>query len=1347
MQSSIHWIRLDVCDYTDKPLCNLYDSDRDVSGQATDVFIHCERNGFKEISFQLPSMCSTENGQERNYRLDFLVSDYKLKLQKSYANNDEIETDWFLISETKVTHSNFSESYEIRASHVSKLLSIKRLDLEFSENEGNNVGTIEQLAQTILEGTGWHLAEVADFYEEEKYGQPEKTIKVRSFSASTQTGAFKMMSDLCELFDAKPIYHGAGEYHGYRVIGTDSDNNIVVYRDKCDIYEAEKAFAEAQLTDLTNVKIEDIGMLKGKTVDIIPMNPFSEDYEEGTIPKNIISDKVIELYYDKNIQSITRTLNTENLITKLSAYGSYGDRNGMCSLQKATHFVLSFPAVDAGQEYKFVYNSATYYFTPERHTENLKWSSLDFASRSYVYNGTDLYKVYKSPKTSNIISLEFEASEETNYLPFIMDYTYYEKIGLLTDDMLRSIAEFQSSTPQKYYEAEQASYDLIETQSKMVDIAYASNGYLKFDVSRSYISPSSTDVCEGQLLLLLDKTTYSDGVIYRSDYNEAKRNYFAWKVAKNVMDKGQSIAAQGSVVYIVNQQEGQHTTWTKTYVRMVGCENGMYFSDKLGGYYVLKVKEPYNELSRGESNILYYDANKMYVWKDNKYMEVEPCNYEYGLNYFDEPDRLLLWTTENAWDQSYSTFMFAADSISGAFGVREDTLTSLKEEIETTNKIATETHPMYFIGEGNSLPSPETALLSYGWCYRSYDDTFNFGDLYFCWGKAGTLNWSEYYDYESDSDQGGDTDWVQVYVSRGSENPETDPDVIPDIYGYYYNYRRQTLYKGIDGKWKPLNQDLADSQNVTKAFKVVLNGCITQEYITKGCCDVYFYDIQGDDLVDGILPTGHYAFKNEYDNYWAFSTTNEVTLTSNDRIRYYPDQKTVWVDDDQNHILPSKEYSFDELEFPKDNELYEVYFSTGGFNSEDSTISTEGDSYVSENIERIHENTVYECDLPQGFVVAFFSASMPTKAIGTAREREFITPANTNFIRIVCPTKPTENHWLHVKGYDSCFFIDKIQYKILNCQSEGDRKGIYYLMDKFIELSDRAYLVDLVNLRIAQSYINQANINLASILGDMYREGYWQKNDYVEGDEYKLYVDALDNLKEVSHPEATYDISYLDLYGTDKNVGLSIDEQYESIDYPDVDISFAAHLVDPDIDVNCWAYLDKIDTCYDQPWKTSIEINTKLSMIGQQSFTDVLAHIAEVATETRAKQTIYGRAQNLASSGALDGDKVQGEIETGKVSIDGGTANWYTDEKGNMIFESADNTTAIMLSSRGISISQEKDQYGDWLWTTAMNGKGINGDIINLSNNPTITTLTTQIQNIGKYMDYMTTQDIDDVCV
>lgn len=105
---------LDVYDYSGNKQCNLYDSTSDVFGQASDVIVTTQRNGWKELSFTLPSMIETVDGtQEDNYRLDYLKADYKIRLK------DDYETDWYLISEPKITHNAFSKNVSVTAGHIS----------------------------------------------------------------------------------------------------------------------------------------------------------------------------------------------------------------------------------------------------------------------------------------------------------------------------------------------------------------------------------------------------------------------------------------------------------------------------------------------------------------------------------------------------------------------------------------------------------------------------------------------------------------------------------------------------------------------------------------------------------------------------------------------------------------------------------------------------------------------------------------------------------------------------------------------------------------------------------------------------------------------------------------------------------------------------------------------------------------------------------------------------------------------------------------------------------------------------------------------------------------------------
>lgn len=175
-----HELVMDVFDYSGHLLCNLYDSSRDISGQATNIVMTMERNGWMELSFTLPSVCETANGSERNHRLDFLKADFRIR------TIDADGTEWFLISEPRVAHQAFSTNVSVTAGHVSQILKTKNLGLEFSDDEGNNIGTAAQLLDAILDGTGWTAGNVDTFLEKDK-----SAVKKRSLVASTKTGAFK----------------------------------------------------------------------------------------------------------------------------------------------------------------------------------------------------------------------------------------------------------------------------------------------------------------------------------------------------------------------------------------------------------------------------------------------------------------------------------------------------------------------------------------------------------------------------------------------------------------------------------------------------------------------------------------------------------------------------------------------------------------------------------------------------------------------------------------------------------------------------------------------------------------------------------------------------------------------------------------------------------------------------------------------------------------------------------------------------------------------------------------------------------------------------------------------------
>lgn len=1464
MQSMARSISIDVCDYTDKPLCNLYDSANQISGQAINVVTHTERNGYKELRFNIPSTCEGENGPEENYRLQYLVSDYRIKLQIKKPGQP-IETDWFLISENKITHNAFSKQFEVHAKHISQLLTTKNLDLEFSNEEGNNQGTIRQLAGAILEGTGWHLGEVAEFLEEEKYSQGQQIEKKRTFTSQAKSGAFKMMNDLCELFKAKAIYHGEGTYEmtdqeitdalnadknrmSMEYIPDDYEGNIdltsriivpkqqitnkgwsftddyaTIFSHNATLtnYDNKKCIititpikpngtvlTEAQLntyiTKLTNnvynntfdnilyydtnnlvlhmhvvedgetqqhalqaeiawvENLEDlqeewdtvratngffgeqgldpagifnslssqwvnpyVGEKIGRTVDILPLNPFSEKVEDGDIPVEVLREKkVLELHYDKNIKDITRTLNTDSLITKLYGYGAVGDyATGYCSLMTGTHKEITFNlSLQANREYYFTYLNSKYYFTPSETITNGKWSYLDFVSRSYIYyyNGTKLKicKVYKTPNTQNptvINSGSWTIEDIENKVPYVMDFSYYQKVGLLTDEMLYDLATSQIVLPKKYVASQKYQQDFNKAMQELLNTTSDGNGFARMS---TVVTSNNRD---NSVILDLNTIDYPDGVMYRSDYLSSSNSYFSWKPASGFKNNGQAINATGSVIYCVKQGSGTTATkWVKAYLRAVGRDNYFYYRDSLETIYKITSEAHYDKKKRsssddpseisqfptvGNSSILYIADKefKNYVWNGEEYVEGFACQYVYGIDKFQAPTKIMLWTSDRSFFVSADyVYMFSSDSLAGVFGPREDEMNSNPEALLKARHLTTEMCSLDFVyadhNEVYTEPDSTIAQKNYGWYYLIYPEIGSTNRLFFCWGKA---------------DDAPDNGWKEVYISYGTENPEKNPAIpaTSAAYEYYYSIRKKMLYKqnNVTEKWIPV-KDTVDKNNLVAHFAAIVSGCRRQERLYKGLAEAYSHS------VTTTLLQGNYALKNDFDTYWLFTTNRAI---SSGQIRHKADDKMIWQSDDIDDTVNCVERTFDVLTFPSANDLEGVSFSLQSFDPSTNIFSTGESNKISNNVPA-YDKITYKCKLPANTYVVYLDVNgrvidktlFTNSTLSTAGT--FNTPANTTHIRIVCPASVATftNCKVYVEDYSHKVFSNDTMYTVLTTTASSNRDGISELMDRFVSLSNEAFFIRLPAYQRSQQQIKNITTNLMDKLGDMYREGRWQNNDYVEKDEYKLYLDALDNIHEVAHPEVTYDISYIDLYKMQHGVGLSIDESTEDIDYPDIDISYAAHLIDPDIDINCWAYIDMTEICHDKPWESKIEINTKLSMIGQQSFTDVLARMADVANTVKANETVYKRSASITGSGKMAAERLEGAIDLNRLQILGGTSNWYTDSKGNIIFESSDGESAMMLTGKGWAISQEKNKENEWVWRYIATGKGLTADAI-----------------------------------
>ena len=1230
-------LRLDICDYNKNVVCNIYDYSANISGQAYNVFIEFERNGWKELSFNIPSKMMTEEGETDNYRVQYLQADYKIRTE------DENEVDWYLISEQKITNDTIKKELSVSCKHVSQLLKTKKQELEFSDKEGNNGGTAEQLLDVILEGTTWHKGKVYNFLEDDGI-----TPKYRTITASSKSGALKLISVLCEKFDAKAVYHG----------------------------EAEYTYIDDNGHEQTAV---------GQVVDILPLNPFSEEHESG-IPKEVLEGNVgvVELNYKRNLKSVSRTLNTDNIITKLYVYGDYGDTyTGYGGLKECKHNELTFELsanYPAGTEFMFSFAGAYYYFVPEDPVgvgSIFHWSDIDILSRSYIYTASKIYSVYKESKVSNPILLEPTSVEiEENYVPYLLNFSYYRRVGLLTDEHLAELVKYQQKVPALYKASKEASQKMSDANKELSETAESVTGFLRLAVSSHTIESE-------KVVLNIDSSVGDNGVMYRSDWDNRKEDYFAWNIASQIKPNGDSIDG-GSKVLILHDTDP--ISWDFAYL-----------------------KEVYNEAGRIEDE------------------DGEPARYDYGLVKTGDPTKVILWLTDSEvkWTGNEQYFLFCTDSllgkISAAFSARESTLLSLEEELtkETVkhNVILTDL-PDEQIYETDIFVEK---VNDYGWLYK-FNKT---GESY----RDTTL-------YYIDFPRGVDT-WRKVYFAD-------EPPAV-DVGHFFFHNKERTLWygtasqSGLSSSWVKMGSK-SDEERAT-TFSYVIKQCHELDRIYKGWYEKYEYN--------HTLTAGNYAMRNEYGEYWLFTTHMDAE-------RAWLDVTNSWmyVDDNPENVETVRTYPFDTLYFPIENLLDKTRFTKGNLNESGNEI--EDETTVRSGYVHVYPLVTYDCQ---------FSAETAVKVYIYDKDKRLnqtiITVTDDSglctFTTAGTPEPPQhpdgkyvgEPYYarivLYTTTYRSSFSVkmndcnnkviagNEVIYTLLpdvnkegGFVGSGDYLGINNIIKEFRDLANSIYYDSPLEpgevrpepdggyyglLTKAQNEIKEADIEISEKLGDLLREGTWQDNSYGEDDGERLYKDAMKNSKQIAEPEATYDISFIDPYSANEALGYSITDETDSL-RQEINVTDAVHLIDEDLDENRWAYIDKLRRCYDFAEKTTMQINTNLSFMNQHSFTDVMTHIVDVTKETRANQTIYSRASVINRDGEILAEKIKGTLNASISKISGGASNWATNESGNIVFTSDDGSSAMMLAGAGLMIADSKNESGDWKWRTALTGAGIIADAI-----------------------------------
>ena len=1333
-------LELDIFDHDGNKLCDLYSSKSETAGQAYNVIIMKQRNGWKELTFDQPGKIKGDVGDEDNYRVEYIVADYKIR-----AIDDE-ETDWYLMTEPQIKHVNGTKVLSVKAGHVCQLLKTKNLSLEFSDDEGNNTGTQEEQATTILDGTGWSVGNCDEFYEDYTDNAGNNIVKRRSLTASAKTGAFSQISKACEQFRAKPTYHG-----------------------------------------------------DTKTVDFKPLNPFSED-KDGGVPEAVTNDQVFELHYGHALKGVTRTLNTENLITRLYVQGAFKDKvSGYCGINEVKNKEYTYTFVPptgqtgfpAGQEFKITFKddikkkNVRYFVCNEEITGNAKfvYSLRDPASMMFVlgtytheYESGDIVgatertnvvlRVTKKNTTGSFVSTtKTKKRDKKSLMDSLMDFTYYDSVNLLNDEKLEKIAQYYIEAPGLLQIVNEKMTDYSEAMQKLNETVGVIN-YCKLNVTST-----NNDNGYAKLILGPDSNDYGNGVIYRTDYEAKANKRFKWRNATKLKSNGDPVDLTASVVYVIHpKQQGQTITWDKYYVKNIFNDNviketGTWTqvsnntielnpsdgSEPItvtysAGTATCSVTEEDQNITLSPSHTMTGSEHftsggySLYAYNNSKdlgcHVNIRSVDYgtysitfDYNANtknaVVDQENisSITLWAdnSEFALNSNDEVFLFETYNLNGLLGALEASDEATMQSLEAATKGITVNHPVYFGKEKvstSTLPQDELdALHGYGWRWRYYPNNKTKGILYFCYPTE------------------NDNSWHRVWYSNGNLQPRG----LVQNRDYWYNWAEKIQSRcyrasGSNGKWVLLES--TDEKRVAEMFGTVYNACWTRDQYYKGIYDYTVYTVPE----NSTMPIGNYALYNGYHKYWLFTTQRNLvagdTLTYDSKLDVVNERKPGTAD----KVLEVKSMRPDAAKYHSPNIAANIIWEDGiihntGEHAGEDADSTEfercgfiavqpkttytvnytppsGENAVSLTVLRYDENRKY-IDSTQCGPGNTFNTNSTTRQ-ETVEEETITVEVLTKYIRVTHAKQAIENFKIQAVDFDQYLLVDDESYKIIGKdddeanisypdtvdEKENREKGIMKLIEKFKDQSYDVYEVCLPAVKAAQANQNALEDDLKDTLGDLYREGFWEDDNYTDGDEHRQYVDGVDNLIELAKPEAKYNINYAHLRGS------QVDNDYWSADFtkrgewPRITIDSAAHLIDPELDINIWAFVDKVATCYDQPWKTNIEINTDQSTISQHSFSDVMTNIADVASKVKAKQSIYSRASSIGQGGVLDTDFLEGKINANKLLIEGGSSTWRTNSRGNMIFENVDGGSAMTLTGNGFAIANSKDQDGDWNWRT-----------------------------------------------
>lgn len=197
-------------------------------------------------------------------------------------------------------------------------------------------------------------------------------------------------------------------------------------------------------------------------------------------------------------------------------------------------------------------------------------------------------------------------------------------------------------------------------------------------------------------------------------------------------------------------------------------------------------------------------------------------------------------------------------------------------------------------------------------------------------------------------------------------------------------------------------------------------------------------------------------------------------------------------------------------------------------------------------------------------------------------------------------------------------------------------------------------------------------------------------------DPHELLELTKEKLKELSQPHITYEAKVIDL----KALG---------IEHEGVELGDWVGIVDKEFNppLRLKARVIKIVRDLLEPENTEITLGNFVP-----SITDAWLEQEKHISNFRDKQGVWDRSSIIGKDKTIDTQYLDGVIDVLKNKLLASRSGWYTDDRGNLIFENADKTAAMMLTGEGFMIADSKLPNGEYNWRTFGTGSGFIADYI-----------------------------------